>query len=184
MQLSSSEKLILIMLSEIYQKLDIDPNQGIDPEFVQEAIYTNNTWGLNWKYQGIFDGSADSTPPEVNEVVDYLDMWTFVESAIGELTADQLLRLEEKTGLKSDAIKFNGFDGNNESRYFGIANFLIQKLDRFTNFKDRYLNSHMQVIGGYRRMHLAFEPMRRMLVGQSLSLEQLVEILNSRRFHP
>jgi hypothetical protein len=38
MKLSNAERLILVMLSDLYKKLDI--KDGIDPEFVQAAIYT------------------------------------------------------------------------------------------------------------------------------------------------
>ena len=48
MKLTNPEKLILIMLSEIYKKLDIQ--DGIDPKFVESAIYSDNTWGFEWKY--------------------------------------------------------------------------------------------------------------------------------------
>ncbi len=44
MQLSDSEKLILIMLSEIHKHLGI--KNGIEPEFVESAIYNEQTWGL------------------------------------------------------------------------------------------------------------------------------------------
>ena len=53
MNLSDGEKLILAMLSEIHEALEI--KNGVDPKFVQSAIYSGNFWGLKWQYSGIFD---------------------------------------------------------------------------------------------------------------------------------
>jgi hypothetical protein len=37
-------------------------------------------------------------------------------------------------------LRFEGFDGNHE-RQFGIATFIVKKLDRFDRFEGRSLNS-------------------------------------------
>ena len=51
MTLTDGEKLILLMLTDIYDKLGV---QGeIDPQFVRSAIFDNMLWGLSWKYSGI-----------------------------------------------------------------------------------------------------------------------------------
>ena len=47
MKLTNPEKLILVMLSEIYEKLGI---QGeTDTKFLLNAIYEGHTWALSWK---------------------------------------------------------------------------------------------------------------------------------------
>ena len=46
MELRDSEKLILMMLSEIHEHLKI--KDGIDPVLVKEAIRTGNTWAINF----------------------------------------------------------------------------------------------------------------------------------------
>jgi hypothetical protein len=43
MKLTDSEKLTLIMLCEIYEKLGIKGE--LDSKFVKEAIFSGNTWG-------------------------------------------------------------------------------------------------------------------------------------------
>ena len=63
-----------------------------------------------------------------------------------------------------------------------IARFLIQQLDRFVEFKGRDLNSHMPSVAGYRRMYETFEPIRRTLFDQRMSVEELSKVLNARRF--
>ena len=70
MELSFGEKLILIMLSEIHEKLKIE--DGIEPRFVQHAIFTEAAWSLTWKYPGLVGSGRASTPPHVREVWDHL----------------------------------------------------------------------------------------------------------------
>lgn len=180
MKLTNSEKLILIMLSELYEKLGIADKTEIDPKFVQSAIFSGNTWGFEWKYSGIFD-SSEPAPPEVNEVINYMDMWSFIEEAYEEFGPEQKADLEQKASPFGENPKFRGFDGNNECEYISIARFLMEQLDRFTRFKKRDLNSHMPSIAGYRRMYETFEPIRRTLFNRGLTVDELAQILNARR---
>jgi hypothetical protein len=135
MKLSDGEKLILVMLSEIHQNLGI--KDGIDPKFVQSAIYTGCAWGLKRKYPGIFD-AAESEQALVSEVVNLLDMWSFIESSCHELSDNEKALVVDQ----SIPAEFTGFDGNNEIDYIGVARFLINDLGQFAAFKRRDLNSH------------------------------------------
>jgi len=179
MQLTDGEKLILIMLSEIHEKLAI-PN-GIDPKFVRDAIYSGNAWGLKWKYAGIFD-SAESPDDVRHDVVNILDMWSFMESSYKDLSNADKTRIENEAHPFGDA-RFSGFDGNNESEYISVARFLIDHLDRFTDFKGRDLNSHMPSIDRYSRMFLVFEPIHKSLglSGKKLGATEIIEILKAGR---
>ena len=124
---------------------------------------------------GIFFENSEPDPPEVVEVVNYLDMWSFIEIAYNSLNAaDKKLLKDDKDIVQT---QFTGFDGNNETEYMSIANFLILQLGRFTEFKDRELNSHYPMIGRYRRMYSIFEPIRRNLHNRSLLLVELQSIL-------
>lgn len=181
MKLTNPEKLILIMLSELYEKANISGDSEIDPKFVQQAIYTDNTWAFEWKYSGIFD-SSEPPPPEVNEVVNFLDMWSFIEEAYEELDPKEKTDLEQKATPFGKNPCFTGFDGNNESEFMSISRFLIRQLDRFVEFKDRDLNSHMPSVAGYRRMYETFEPIRRTLLNRRMSVDDLAKILNAKRF--
>ena len=175
MKLTNPEKLILIMLSEIYEKLGLDGSKGIDPKFLSEAIYSDNTWGLDWQYTGIFSDNSEPNPPEVTEVVNYLDMWSFIERAYENLNAADKKLLSDDPDIVQ--TQFTGFDGNNETEYMSVARFLILQLKRFTEFKDRDLNSHYPMIGRYRRMYSVFEPIRRNLHNRRLLLVELQSIL-------
>ena len=177
MKLNNSEKLILLMLSDLFEKLNITDSAEIDPKFIKEAIWSGNTWGFEWKYSGAFE-SSDAPPPEVNEVVNFLDMWSFIELAYENLEENEKTELESKVPFISK--KFPGFDGNNEAEYLSATKFMIDYLGKFTHFKSRDLNSHSSSVTGYRRMYEIFEPIRRKLINRSLSVDELANIFNAR----
>lgn len=182
MKLTDGEKLILIMLSEMYEKLGIKGE--IDPDFIKSAIFSDQTWGIGWKYSGI-PFEATETPEIVKEVVDILDMWSFIEDAYDQLSDDEKKVLEEKAEPLGKEPKFGGFDYNKETKYVGAMNFLINDLDRFSEFGGRYLNTHHQVLDGYRKMLAVFDPIRKNLTGRYpvlLNVNELIQILNAKKY--
>jgi uncharacterized protein len=176
LQFSDGEKLISLMLCDLYKHLGLE--SGIDPFFVEAAIFGGHYWALEWEYTGIFHGHEDRRAT-VSEVVNVLGMWDAIERAAGSLSKEARDRLAEDAGPRGASAGFPGFDGNNEGEYLSIACFLIEKMDRFSAFKDRSLNSHMPTLKGYRRMLAVFEPMQTTLVGGDLNMEQLVRVLNA-----
>ena len=180
MKLTNPEKLILLMLSEIHVHLKI--KSDIDPAFVKEAIYSRNTWGFEWQYPSLFEGSG-SDSIEVTDVVNTLDMWWFIETAYKEFSAEDKAKLLEISPRYGKDPVFSGFDGNNEGELLSIGKFLTERLDRFTSFKNRIINSHFPTIAGYRRMYEIFEPIRRTLDSRSLTVDEIGKILNARN-HP
>jgi uncharacterized protein YfbU (UPF0304 family) len=179
-KLSDGEKLILLMLGEIYKHLKIKGE--IDPNFIAETIYGGHYWGLSWKYSGMFHGLEDNDRT-VSEVVDVLAMWSFIESSYGMLSQKDKDRVEKEAEPFGKHVCFQGFDGNNETEHLGIARFLIEQLDRFSTFEGRDLNSHYPSIQPYRRMLHVFEPMRRTLIGRELGASEIISILNEKK-HP
>jgi translation elongation factor TU len=116
MKLSDGEKLIILMLSELYEKLGVEGE--IEPDFIKSAIFGNQLWGLKWKYSGIpFEESED--PEVVKEVVDILDMWSFIEYAYSRLTEAEKKQLEIDAAPFGKEPKFRGFDGNHEGEMNG-----------------------------------------------------------------
>ncbi|NWC82195.1 YfbU family protein [Pseudomonas putida] len=157
MKLTNGERLITLMLCELYDKLDVVGE--VDPDFLRTAIYTENEWSLAWKYPGIpFEPGEE--PPELREVLDILEMWSFIESSYSELSEPDKASLLTKTHPFSTAPKFPGFDGNNESEYISISSILIDQLDRFQDFSGRDLNAHMPTLSTYRRMLAKFREVR------------------------
>lgn len=177
MNFTNPEKLILVMLAEIHEKLGID--NGVDAKLVTNAIHSDNTWALSWEMPGIVGDSPDTTPPEVAEVVDVLDMWSFIEDAYSNLGESEKARIKTDAAPFGEHVRFHGFDGNNEARLMNIANFVVKEMDRFAQFKGRDFNSHCPSIDTYRRMLGLFRPIRATLMGQGLRTTDLVEILKA-----
>lgn len=180
MKITDGEKLILLMLSELYDKLGVEGE--VEPDFIRSAIFSNNTWSIPWKYVGI--PFEEQEPPEVvKEVLDVLDMWSMIERSYENLSNESKEFVEKEASPFGKDPKFPGFDGNNETEYMGTASFLVNDLDRFEEFKGRNFNSHCPSIDSYRRMLSVFKPLFQNLNFQPLSAQNIVDILKE-RVHP
>lgn len=180
MHISDGEKLILLMLSDLYEKLDV--NGEIDPEFIRSAIIKENTWGIPWKYAGVnFEGKEE--PAELSEVLDILDMWTAIESSYRNLNVKDKNFVQEHGGPFAKNPQFKGFDGNNEPEYISITYFLINDLDRFTNFSGRNLNAHMPTVESNNRMQRKFKEIVDETFSHALTKENIIAILKE-GIHP
>lgn len=63
-----------------------------------------------------------------------------------------------------------------------ITRFIVEKMDRFSRFKDHDFNSHAPTAARYRRMTIAFEPIRATLgFGRGLGVDQIIELLKVER---
>jgi hypothetical protein len=82
-----------------------------------------------------------------------------------------------------EQVVFTGFDSNNESEHLAIAKFLMNQLDRLTEFKNRIPDSHTHKLDAYKRMLSVFEPLRSNLVGRGLNAAEIVQILLA-EIHP
>jgi len=178
MKLSDGEKLILVMLAEICERLGI--KEEINPRFVKEAIFGGNAWGIKLQYPGIFE-SREHKREVVDEVFNLLEMWTALEWSYGELSEEDKGHVEVEAAPYGKHVRFPGFDGNNETAQLSVARFVIDHLNRFGNFKGRELNSHWPTLDGYRRMYTEFEPMRSSLAGLPLNATGLIKVLKAQR---
>ncbi len=166
------------MLSELYDSVGVKGE--IDPDFIRSAIFDNKEWSIPWKYPGI-PFVEEGTPDIVKEVLDILEMWSTIEYSYEQLTVDEKAVLKERA-KPFDKPKFEGFDGNNESEYMSTASFLVNKLDRFDEFKGRNFNSHCRSLDMHRRMLPTFFEVR----GKTdfpFNVNNLVEVLLSKT-HP
>ncbi|MFJ5537449.1 YfbU family protein [Vreelandella titanicae] len=180
MKITDGEKIILLMLSELYDKLGVEGE--VEPDFIRSAIFSNNTWSIPWKYVGI-PFEEQETPEVVKEVLDILDMWSMIERSYENLSNESKVFVEKEASPFGKDPKFPGFDGNNETEYMGTASFLVNDLDRFEEFKGRDFNSHCPSIDSYRRMLSVFKPLLKNLNFQPLSAQNIVDILKE-RVHP
>ncbi len=114
MKLSDGEKLILVMLSEIYKKLDI---QGeIDHKLVLTSIFNNKAWGLKWEYGGLFNSPEDNSPV-VQETCDILDMYRWIRAGYARLSDAEKARVKKETTHWAEFVEFKGFDANNDEHF-------------------------------------------------------------------
>lgn len=178
--LTNSERLMTSLLCDLHKHLNVESD--LDTKFIENTIFGGHYWGMDWKYPGLFHGHEDN-PDTVSEVVDILDMWYFLEYAYSQLSDKDKEKIKQDAEPFGSDVQFRGFDGNNESEHIGIARYLINDLDSFTDFKNRELNAHMPCIGAYRRMLTAFKPIRTKMSAHGISATQLNSILKEQT-HP
>jgi len=179
MKLSDGEKLIILMLTDMYKAMKIKGE--FDPDFIAKTIYNDKLWGFNWEMSGIpFERGED--PTEVTETTNIMDMWMFLEETYAKLSPTDMAKLEEDAAPFGKNVRFAGFDGNNEPHY-GIATYLVDDMKRFQHFRGRDLNSHHQSVPGYKRMYRVFEPIRATLHSRRLNVDEMIAILKE-LLHP
>lgn len=176
MKLSDGEKLILVMLSEIYKHHEI---QGeINPDLVLASIFSDKAWGLKWEYGALFN-SQEEKSSEVQETCDILDMYRLLTPSYEKLSDAEKQRIQAESTPFDDNVKFQGFDGNNDPHY-GITTYLVGQLKRYTEVP-LGLNSHTSsTLGQYRRMLAAFKPMiAESYPREGLTADQIIKILTA-----
>ena len=178
--LGNGERLVVMMLCELFKHLKV--KSEIDPVFLEKVIYGGHYWALGWNDSSLFHSHEDS-PMVVNEVVDILDMWSFLERGFQALSKKEMERVAAEAEPFGKHVVFAGFDGNGEGEYIGVARFLINELGWFTEFKGRDLNAHTHTIDAHRRMLSVFEPIRCNLIGRDLDAPEIIQILQA-KLHP
>lgn len=167
MKFSNAEKLELLLLCDI-----ADGKKEIDPDFIREAIYTNNTWGIAWKYNGY--EFEEEKPAHVSNVLDVLSMYTTLKFSYDELSSEDKAIVD--SSKSADWLKYRGFDGNNESRYLSAVNFLVINLDRFSDIGiTPRLNSHTPALPKYMAMHAVWKSFDT----ANLTATQIVQIIEA-----
>jgi uncharacterized protein YfbU (UPF0304 family) len=179
---SDGEKLIVIMLRDIYRHLKVSRGE-IDPDFVCQTLWGGHTWALKWRMTGLYHGHEDDIR-DVHFVVNVLAMWDHLERGYGKLSKPDKEKVAKEANPFGRDVKFRGFDGNHESEHMGIAHFFVKDMERFERFKDRELNSHMPMIDGYRRMLAAYSGREKSLgMGGEFDATEIIAILKAQR-HP
>lgn len=152
MALSKGERILLLMLSEIYEKIVGDGE--IDHKLLRRALLGGHLWALEWIFGKGLEPEADIGVEVVDDVVNILDMFEVLERSQAAVETG-----DHATSGKPE-MNFGGFDEISEYRHVSVAQFLINEMGSFTCFKDRSLTSEFPMLGGYRKMHLAFEAVR------------------------
>ncbi|WP_144499262.1 YfbU family protein [Bacillus sp. FDAARGOS_235] len=166
MKLTKSERLILINQYTILGKLyPEDKTHSYNKEILING-YTSN-------YDELFDGLHEDVPEEVcKEVWDILQMHRSLKFSFDDL--------EDKGDLKENDIKFQGFDGNDETDYMVYAKFIIHDMDRYKELKNEHCdyNTHFPTLSKYKRMVSNWKNISDRY-NNKLSLEQLKSIINA-----
>lgn len=171
MQMSFSEKLILLMLADIHRRLGIQSE--IDASLIKDAILDGQPWALYWEYGELLD---ISTPESVTrKTAEILEMWVHLEASFNALSKSEMAIFTEQCA-KSSPLIFCGFDENDEIEYLGVATFLIEKMDRLSSLKGRNLGLRVTTLARYDRMLSIFKTLRPKLYGRNLNIEELIMI--------
>ncbi len=177
-EFSDGEKMIVLMLCDLMEHLKVKGDTST--KFLKSVIFGGHYWALKWDLTGVFHGHVDK-PEVVTDVVNILDMWSFIEFGYAKLSKKEKDRIEKEAPPFGKYVSFRGFDGNYESEYMSVARFLIDDMDRFTHFKGRDLNSHAPTIDSARRMYRLFEPMRTGLGGgNELGADQIIKLMRAK----
>lgn len=180
MTFSDGEKIIILMLTELHAKLQVEGE--MEPEFLRSAIFNDMLWSIKWKYTGIPFSESDD-PPVVRDVLDILEMWSSIERSYAKLPPNDREMLQQKLGVHAESPRFQGFDGNNESEHVSTALFLVNELDRFVEFKGRSLNCHYPSLDIHHRMLGVFKPLRKKFALTHISAADMLAVLEE-QVHP
>ena len=127
--LSIVERQILSNQFRILEKLEEDKDYYRTKAEILENGYTG-------RYGEVFLVNRDEIPFEVcKETSDILNMYRRINYAISSLSD------EDKEEMELEKIKFEGFDGNNDSHYHYME-YMVENLNLWQEHKDNYLNSH------------------------------------------
>jgi len=144
MKLLKKERLLLINQYRILAALD----KSEESHYLELIEILER--GYSIFYSMIDEWVAEDMPEDEGRfVLEVLDLYRAI---------DDVKRASKDNRLVSHAYGvFPGFDGNNESEYLGFCRFLIERQGKFQEqkqylHKNDGMNSHMPMIGKYRRM--------------------------------
>ena len=177
---SDGEKLLLMMLGDIYRHLQIDGN--VDPEFIVDTMSEGRYWALQQRHDYLLHGRVQDKRV-VDEVRDVLDMWRFIEEDYERLSKKDMERVASERGPFGEDVKFRGFDHKYEGEYAATARFIINHMGWPARFKERDFYTVGFNMEGYRRMLEIFEPIRKTLnePNKRLSATQIIKLLKAEK---
>lgn len=144
MKLSVTERWILSNQCSILAKLD--PEEKNYYEKIREAL--DSGYELHYAPEHITANPDEiMTEQECREVLDILSMFQVLRQSFE--------RLADKSGVEEDAVRFGGFDGNNEGKQMGYTRYYCGRPGdrRFEGDVDPdNLNSHSRRLPLYRAM--------------------------------
>lgn len=175
---NTAEKLILLMLCDLYDRLGVKGQ--VDADFVREEILSGgHYWALDRKFGPVFTDTFVSEEI-AHETAQILSMWDTLEHIYEDLSEEGRKQIEEEWG---EPPLFRGFYANEEIEHLSVADCMINRLDLFSRFKGRELDSHMPGgLAAYGRMLKAFNQAMEQF-SRDLTASQVIAILRE-RVHP
>ena len=87
----------------------------------------------------------------VDEVFEVLQMCRFLEDSYCRLSEEEESLVRSETPF-ANGLFFEGFETHSEGSYLSIADFIINKMDLFTEFRNRDLKSPKPLLAKYRQV--------------------------------
>jgi uncharacterized protein len=119
------------------------PNEAKNYEEYCKIVENGYELHYDWITEYIYDVPDIVTREESLEMLDILDMFRALNYSYK--------KLDDKTGIDNNAIKFRGFDGNYETKYMAYVRFMIEDEEKFQESRGEY-NSHIPMLNRYRKM--------------------------------
>jgi hypothetical protein len=79
----------------------------LNPKLVMSALHGGHYWGLRMHYNGVFHGHRDSDE-HVNDVINFLDMWFFIETGYDKLSPQDKERVKVRPSLSARILGSEG----------------------------------------------------------------------------
>jgi uncharacterized protein YfbU (UPF0304 family) len=153
--------------------------EKLDPQNAQEYQKDRDiiVHGYAIEYEDVFAEIYDEmTVDEGRYVYDVLDLYRVLIRSYEEL--------KDKEGLTLDDVKFQGFDGNNESKRWAFTKHLKEEGRWTETLTGVPLNSHsMSTMSLYPKMLERFEPIQRAILDSHsgnwiLTADQIKKVIN------
>jgi len=93
-------------------------------------------------------------------------------------------KLDNKSGITNDDVLFQGFDGNDETKYYSFASYLLKEKKRFEEFKNVDTNSHSRKVEIYKSMLDVYNSIsneKNNHYSNSLTRDEIISIINAWR---
>lgn len=133
-KLTQVERQILFNQNKILSFLDSKNKNGY--EIAMDILYD----GYEKEYPSVVNVYPEhevKTLAVCQETIDILQMFRKIDIALAQLSP------EEKENLDLESLEFKGFDANNDPHYYYLK-FMVNKLGKWEEYKEKKLNSHTQ----------------------------------------
>ena len=130
------QKLILFNQYEILKKLNPEEKDYYEEN---QSVLVNGSDSDIEDMASFLTGTSEDVK---QEVYDILEMFSVLERSYKQNHPD--------VDNVPYNVGFKGFDGNEESEYYSYCKHLIDGKNLYSEFKDRELNSHCNVLARYR----------------------------------